>query len=148
MNAYEKLKKQVSEDLAPYTREIGNGIAEISSHFKMLGLESAVWLPTRIHTSNLGGIDADTYLGYSRIEGRWGLVIRTIERDEKNRDYVGQRILTLESCSNLEILANSLQKISELVACIRQTIQQQTKAAEQLKSRIKDLQELDLQPHS
>jgi hypothetical protein len=143
MNAYEKLRKQVSEDLVPHSREIGKGISDICSNFKMLGLEAAVWRPEKIHSANLGGVEADTYLGYSRIEGRWGLVIRTIERDQKSGEYIGQRILTLESCSNLEILANSLDRIGELIAFIHESIEQQAKAVEKLEARIKDLQHLE-----
>jgi hypothetical protein len=143
MNAYEKLRKQVSEDLVPHTREIGKGIADISGNFKMLGLETAVWLQGNIHSANLGGIEADTYLGYSRTEGRWGLVIRTIERDQKNGQYVSQRILTLESCSNLEIVANALGRIDELAACIHTAIRQQASAIEQVGSKIKELQGLE-----
>jgi hypothetical protein len=143
MNAYERLNKQVSEDLVPRTREIDKGIADICSNFKMLGLETAVWHPGKIHSANLGGIDADTYLGYSRIEGRWGLVVRTIERDEKNGQYIGQRILTLESCNNLEIVATSLEKIGELIACINEAIKQQAKAVERLRLLMGDLQRLE-----
>jgi hypothetical protein len=144
MNAYEKLRKQVADDLVPHAREIGKGIADICSNFKMLGLETAVWHPEKIHTVSLGGIDAETYLGYARIEGRWGLVLRTIERDQKTGQYVSQRILTLESCSNLEILANALGKIGELAGCIHSGINQQANAIGKLSGIIKDLQHLRL----
>ena len=143
MNAYEKLRKQVSDDLVPSAREIGKGISDICSNFKMLGLETAVWHSGKIHTANLGGIDAETYLGYARIEGRWGLVIRTIERDQKSGQYISQRVLMLESCSNMEILANALEKIGELAVCINKAIRQQAKAIEQLGGMIRDLQNLE-----
>jgi uncharacterized coiled-coil protein SlyX len=142
MNVYEKLRKQVSEVLVPNAREIGKGVADICGNFKMLGLETAVWRPEKIHSANLGGIEADTYLGYARIEGRWGLAIRTIERDQKSGEYIGQRIATLESCNNLEILANSLEEISELVACIQAAIEHQAGAIDRLSSKMKDLQRL------
>jgi hypothetical protein len=143
MNAYEKLRKQVSEDLVPHTKEIGKDIADIASHFKMLGLESAVWYPEKIHSANLGGIDADTYVGYSRIEGRWSLTIRTIERDPKSGGFISQRIITLESCKNLEIVDNALGKISELAICIHKAIKQQSTSIERLGEKIKYLQRLE-----
>jgi hypothetical protein len=143
MNAYEKLRKQVSEDLVPHTREIGKGIADITGNFKMLGLETAVWLQEKIHSANLGGIEADTYVGYSRIEGRWGLAIRTIERDQKNGGYISQRILTLESCSNLDIVDHALEKIGELAINIHKAIEQQSTAIERLGEKIKYLQRLE-----
>jgi hypothetical protein len=144
MNAYEKLRKQVSDDLVPHAREIGKGIADICGNFKMLGLETAVWHSETIHTANLGGIAAETYLGYARIVGRWGLALRTIERDQKSGQYVSQRILMLESCNNLEILANALGKIGELAACIHIAINQQAKAIEQLGGMVKSLQHLEM----
>jgi hypothetical protein len=142
MNAYEKLRKQVSEELVPHTREIGKGIADISHNFKMLGLETAVWLPEKIHSTNLGGINADAYIGYSRVEGRWGLTIRIIERDDESGAYMSQRILTIESCSNLELLASALKKTGELANLINEAIKQQARAAEHLEEKIKQLQNL------
>ncbi len=143
MNAYEKLRKQVSEELAPHSREIGKGISDICSNFNALGLETAVWLSEKIHSVNHGGITANSYLGYSRIEGRWGLILRTIERDQESGEFIGQRILTLESCSNLEILANALERIGELMRCIHGAIEQQVEAAEKLGARIKALRSLE-----
>ena len=73
-------------------REFGKTVGDISRNFKSLGLETSVWCPEKIHSTNLGGIVADSYFGYSRIEGKWGLIIRTIERDVESRAFVGQRV--------------------------------------------------------
>ena len=123
---YKKLRKQVSEELSPRMVEFGSTVADIGRNFRNLGFETAVWLPDKINTVNLGGIDADSYLGYSRIEGRWGLRIRTIERDHESGSFVGQRVQTLESCGNMEIVANALKKIRELVLLIHQAVGRQT----------------------
>ena len=110
---YKELRKQVSEELSPRMSDFSSTVVDIGRNFRNLGFETAVWLPESIHTANLGGIDADSYIGYSRIEGRWGLRIRTIERDHESGSFVTQRVQTLESCSNMEIVMNSLKKIPE-----------------------------------
>jgi hypothetical protein len=143
MNTYEKLRNEVSDILTSRSREIARHIGEISSNFKILGLEVAVWHPDKIHTANLGGVDAETYIGYSRIEGRWGLVIRTIERDRANGGYVGQRILTLEACNNMEIVANALKKVQDLAQLIHKAIQQQQNAMAQVDVEIEKIRDLD-----
>jgi hypothetical protein len=122
---YEKLRKHVSEELNPRIREFSKTVEEICRNFKALGLETAVWYPEKIYTSNVGGIDADCYVGYSRIEGRWGLMIRMIERDHECRSFVNQRVITLESCGNMEIVAGALKKVRDLVLMIQAAADQQ-----------------------
>jgi hypothetical protein len=70
--AYEELQKRIAEKLNVQIKEFHKTIGEISERFRNLGLETAVWYPEKIHAGNLGGIDADSYIGYSRLEGRWG----------------------------------------------------------------------------
>jgi len=128
---YQKLKKQISENLNSQIAEFHKIVRDISWNFRDLGLETAVWHPEKIHSANIGGIDADSYLGYSRIEGRWGLNIRTIEHDRDSHVFVSQRVYPLESCGNLEIVINALQKIPELVQCINNTTDHQLKILKQ-----------------
>jgi hypothetical protein len=112
---YEALKKRVSEDLNVRKREFAKCIGEISRNFRDLGLETAVWHPERIHSIDIGGLDADSYVGYSRIEGRWGLHIRTVERDRDTHAFVSQRVYAIEACGNVEIIVNALKKTRELL---------------------------------
>jgi len=122
---YEKLRKCVSEKLNTRVREFRKTIGDISENFRNLGLETAVWYPEKIHKANIGGIDADSYIGYSRIEGRWGLIIRTIEHDHESHAFVSQRVYTVESCGNMEIVTNALRKIPELMRHAEKAINQQ-----------------------
>ena len=112
---YEVLRKRNSESLNAGIREFGKTVGDISRNFKSLGLETSVWCPEKIHSTNLGGIVADSYVGYSRIEGKWGLIIRTIERDGESLAFVGQRVYAIESCRNLEIVVHALKKIRDLL---------------------------------
>ena len=128
---YEKLKKRVSETLNVQMKEFRKTVADISENFRNLGLETAVWYPEKIHTANIGGIDADSYIGYSRIEGRWGLIVRTIEHDHESHAFVSQRVYTIESCGNVEIVSNSLKKVRELLLYIDKVTDQQIKALAQ-----------------
>lgn len=136
---YEKLKKLVSEDLSTRINEFSGKVADIGRNFRKLGFETAVWIPERIHTTNLGGIDADSYVGYSRIEGRWGISVRTIERDHETRAFVGQRVRTLESCSNIEMVVGALKKVKELVLQVHKAAVRQTEILDGLSGEIDDL---------
>jgi hypothetical protein len=112
---YEVLRERVSENLNAGIREFGKTVGDISRNFRSLGLEMAVWYAEKIHSTNLGGIVADSYFGYSRIEGKWGLIIRTIERDSESRAFVGQRVYAIEACRNVEIVVNALKKARDLL---------------------------------
>ena len=136
---FENLKKNISEELSARVNEFSGKVADIGRNFRNLGFETAVWLPERIHTSNMGGIDADSYLGYSRIEGRWGLMVRTIERDHESRAFVNQRLRTLESCSNIELAANALKRVGELVLQIQKTAAAQNEILNGLGDEINEL---------
>ena len=126
--SYEVLKKRISENLNARLKEFGKTVGDISRNFRNLELEAAVWYPDRIHSTNLGGIVADSYFGYSRIEGKWGLIIRTIERDIESRAYVSQRVYTIDSCRNAEIAVNALKKAKDLLLLIEKATDRQLEA--------------------
>jgi hypothetical protein len=136
---YEKLRKHVSDNLNPRIREFGKTVEDISRNFKILGLEMAVWYPEKIHTANVGGIDADSYIGYSRIEGRWGLMIRTIERDHESHAYMNQRVIPIESCGNMEIVVNALRKVRELLLRIHDAVEREIRTIMQSDREINEL---------
>jgi hypothetical protein len=130
-NDYEKIRKRVSDDLNPRIKEFGKTVEDVDRYFRYLGLGMAVWHSERIHAGNLGGLDAESYIGYSRVEGKWGLVIRTIERDHESNAFVSQRVYTIESCGNVEIVANALRMIPELIKLLDKAIDQQINTVEQ-----------------
>jgi hypothetical protein len=133
---YEKLRKQVSEDLNARINEFSKTVADIGRNFRNLGFETAVWHPERIHTTNLGGIDAECYIGYSRIEGKWGLIIRTIERDHESHAFVSQRVFPIESCRNIEIVVHALEKVPEIVLSISKSASRQVEILSRLNGSI------------
>jgi hypothetical protein len=122
---YDKLRKRISERLSDRIKEFRKTVADISENFRNLGFESAVWYPEKIHTTNIGGIDADSYVGYSRVEGKWSLVLRTIEHDHESHAFVNQRVFTIESCGNIEIVVSALRKVSELMHCLDKAAEHQ-----------------------
>ncbi len=123
--SYEELGKHISDNLNTGLKEFGKAVGDISRNFRNLGLESAVWYPEKIHSTNLGGIVADSYFGYSRIEGKWGLIIRTIERDNETRAFAGQRVYTIDSCRNVEIVVNALKKAKDLLLLMKRATDRQ-----------------------
>jgi hypothetical protein len=140
---YETLRKRVTEDLSIPIKEFGKTVGEISRNFRNLGFETAIWYPEKIHTTNLGGIIADSYLGYSRVEGRWGLIIRTIERDQESRAFVGQRVYPIEACGNLEIVVSALKKARELLLCISKAADQQIEILKKLDGEVDQLRSVE-----
>ena len=138
---YESLRKHVAENLTVPIKEFGKMVGEISRNFRNLGFETAIWYPERIHTNNIGGIIADSFFGYSRVEGRWGLMIRTIERDQESRAFVGQRVYPIESCGNLDIVVSALKKARELLLCISKAADQQIEILKKLDGEIEPLRD-------
>ena len=141
--SYEKLRRRVSEELSPRAKELSKTVEEVDRYFRYLGLGMAVWHPEKIHETNLGGLDAETYIGYSRIEGKWGLILRTIERDHESRAFVSQRVYTIESCGNVEIQANALRKIPELMSLLEKAVDQQIKTAARSTGEFESLRNAD-----
>jgi hypothetical protein len=125
---YEDLRKRVSDELNAGIRDFGKTVVEIDRHFRYLGLEKSVWHPERVYAANIGGLEAESYIGYSRLEGKWGLMIRTIERDLETRAFVSQRVFPIGSCGNMEIVVNALHKIPELFNSIRAAVDRQLKS--------------------
>ena len=140
---FEELRKRVSDELTGRVKEFGRKVEEIDRNFRSLGLGMAVWHPERIHSANLGGLDAESYIGYSRIEGKWGLIIRTIERDHETHAFVNQRVYTIESCGNMEIVVNALMRIPDLVRNLDQTVVQQIKTLSESGSEFEGLKSSD-----
>jgi hypothetical protein len=126
-STFEKLRNRITDDLNPQIREFEKMVVKISNDFRLLGLEMAVWHPEKIHCANMGGIEADSYVGYSRVEGKWGLMIRTIERDCENNMFIGQRLMNIESCGNMEIVAGAVRKTGELLRHIQEVVDKQIK---------------------
>jgi hypothetical protein len=133
---YNQLRKEISEGLSPRINDFGSTVADIGRNFRNLGFETAVWLPDKIHSENLGGINAESYVGYSRMEGRWGLRIRTIERNHETGSFVGQRVQALESCANMEIAVSALEKVPELVLSIYKKARRQTEILDKISEEI------------
>ncbi len=140
---YEKLRMRVSDSLNTRIKEFGKTVEEIDRHFRYLGLVMAVWCPEKIHSANIGGLDAETYIGYSRIEGRWGLILRTIERDHESHAFVSQRVYTIESSGNMEMVVNALRKIPDLIQLIEKAMDRQLKTLEAAGSEFEALRSPD-----
>ena len=140
---YETLRKRVSDELNARVKEFAKTVEEVDQHFRYLGFAKAVWHPDRIHTADIGGLEAESYIGYSRIEGKWGLNIRTIERDRESRAYVNQRVYPIASCGNMEIVVNALKKIPDLLRSVDMAVEQQMKILVQTGSEFNGLRDPD-----
>jgi hypothetical protein len=137
--SYERLRKRVSEDLNAHTKEFGKIVEDVDRYFRYLGLGMAVWHPDKVHGNNLGGLEAESYVGYARIEGKWGLIIRTIERDHETRAFVSQRVYPIGASGNMELVANALRKIPELVRLLEKAVDQQIRTVAESKGEFEAL---------
>ena len=139
---FENLSARVFDNMTRI-KEFSRTVEDISRNFRNLGLGMAVWHPEKVHSANLGGIEAESYIGYSRIEGKWGLLIRTIERDRETRNFVNQRVYPIESCGNTEIVLSGLRKTQELALLVNDVIERQAKAIGQVGSEFEELRNSD-----
>lgn len=130
---FERMKSRVSEDLNARIREFRQTVEDIGRNFRNLGLGVAVWHPEKVYSADFGGLDAECYIGYSRIEGKWGLTVRTIERDRGTRAFVAQRVYTLESSSNMELTANALRRVPELMRLIKEAADRQIRTVDEIR---------------
>lgn len=128
---YDRLRTRVSDDLNARSKEFGKTVEEIDRHFRYLGLLTPVWHPDRVYSANFGGLEAESFIGYSRIEGRWGLIIRTIERDLESHAVVSQRVYPIGSAGNMELVTSALRKIPELIRLIERAVERQVNALAQ-----------------
>jgi hypothetical protein len=131
-DTYDSLKARISGNLSTKRKELAKSVGKISRDFHDLGLEAAVWCPKRIHSANIGGLHAESYIGYSRIEGKWGLNIRTIERDHETRAFVNQRVYALEASGNVEVIVAALKEVPELWKQIAGIVDQEIGILEKL----------------
>lgn len=138
---FERLSARISEGLNGRLKEFSGTVEDIARNFRNLGFGTAVWIPDRIHTVNLGGVDADSYVGYSRIEGKWGLLIRTIERDHESRSFISQRVYTIESSRNIELVTNALANVRRLATSINEAAERQIQLFEGVGGEFEELRE-------
>jgi hypothetical protein len=124
---YETLRKRVSDELNAGIKEFGKTVEEVDRHFRYLGFAKAVWMPDKIHVADIGGLDAESYVGYARVEGKWGLSIRTVERDCETRAFVSQRVYSIGSSGNMELVANAMKKVPDLLRSIDKAVTLQIK---------------------
>ena len=140
---YEKLRKHIFEDLNPRVKDFRKTVSDINRPFKSMELGISVWHPDKIFEANLGGIDAKSYIGYSRLEGKWGLIVRTIERDQESQAYVGQRLVPIESGNNMEVVVHALKKVPDLMQRIQETVGRQIATIEKLDDELSRLRDPD-----
>ncbi len=124
---YETLRKRISDELNVRVKEFGKTVEEVDRHFRYLGFAKTVWIPDRIHVADIGGLDAESYVGYARIEGKWSLSIRTVERDRETRSFVNQRVYSVATSGNMEIVVSALKKVPDLLRSIDKAVTQQMK---------------------
>ena len=112
--SFETLSVRASENLVARKKELSEILQEENKYFKTVGIEIEVWLPTLIHSADLGGISAYSYLGYAKFGGQWGLAIRIIEKEPGYHGVIQWHLCAWESIEDARLAADAIEKIPEL----------------------------------
>lgn len=121
---------EVASDLNSVSDELGKCVSEIDVALKKLNLGISVWVNVNHWEDEHTGIDYySEQIGYGKIEGKWGLAIRTVRGnynwpdDEKIESWLfndGPRKLRLASIEKIPEVLSELSKQSlEMVKNIR-----------------------------
>jgi hypothetical protein len=120
LTIFEKLKKRWNDNIEKRASELNEVLEPIITGFNNSGIRFSVWhsLGSKQVTP---GISTEGFLGYSEKDGRWGLMIKTIERDHKTntilnsavRKLNGKSIFIKEAVNIIPELLNNLNKAIE-----------------------------------
>jgi hypothetical protein len=120
LTIFEKLKKRWNDNIEKRASELNEVLEPIITGFNNSGVHFSVWhsLGSKQVTP---GISTEGFLGYSVKDGRWGLLIKTIERDHKTntilnsgvRNLNGKSIFIKEAVNTIPELLNNLDNATE-----------------------------------
>jgi len=108
----EKLKKRWEENLQKLASELDKTLDAVHENFIASGIRIPVWRALGSKLS-VKGIVVDGYLGYAEMGGVWGLLVKTIERDEKTGAVLGGRFEKLGAFS--PFVKEAVSEIPELL---------------------------------
>jgi hypothetical protein len=109
----------VASDLNTVSDEFGKSVAEIDSALKKLNLGISVWVVVTEWQDDQGFDFHNQEIGYAKVEGKWGISIRTVSgnRNWPDQDSVeqwsfndGPRQLRLAAIEKLPELLTTLSK--------------------------------------
>lgn len=128
----EKLKKQWEENLQKLSRELDKTLDPVHESFIASGIRIPVW--RSLGSRKLAeGITVDGYLGYAEMGGVWGLLVRTIERDDKTGAVLGSRIEKLGALSPfIKEAASEIRELLQQMELLSQNRIQDLKAAQEI----------------
>lgn len=138
--AYAKLSA-VAADLNDASDELGKTISQIDTALKKLNVGVIVWITIQARPADPNNgetwYEAD-HLGYAKVNGRWGVAIRTVGEDIQNPDH----------CSDEQWLFNDapralrLQAIDKIPDLLEGLAQVAAKTKEEIRKRLKDAQDV------
>jgi hypothetical protein len=137
-DSYSKLSL-VSQELNSASDELGKAVTQIDAALKKLSLGVAVWVRLAERRADPGNNDFwDEFdeVGYSKVNGKWGIAIRTVGEDLQNPDHSSEeRWLFNDAPRALRLLA--IDKIADLLDALATKA---TKTKDDIRQRLGDAQ--------
>lgn len=139
-SSYSKLSA-IAAELNDASDELGKTISQIDTALKKLNVGVVVWITIQARPAdpNNGDFWHETdQLGYAKVNGKWGVAIRTVGEDVQDPDQ----------CSDEEWLFNDapralrLQAIDKIPDLLDGLAQVAAKTKEEIRKRLKDAQEV------
>jgi hypothetical protein len=130
----------VASDLNTVSDELGKSIAEIDGALKKLNLGVSVWVVIK------GGEDGPSYwsddIGYSKIDGKWGIALRTVrgsypEDEERVEAWLFSDAPRPMRLAAIEKLPEMLKKLSEEAARTTEKIRNSLAEAQAVAAAVK-----------
>ena len=120
LSIFEKLENRWNDNIEKHISELNKELEPITNSFNNLSVRFSIW--RRLNSKNIiNDITLEGFLGYSEIQGEWGLVIKTLERDNKFGFVLktdieklnGKNVFIKEAISEIPQILNDLDKALE-----------------------------------
>jgi hypothetical protein len=140
--SFQKLARS-AEQLNAVSNELGKSIAALDAALKHLNLGVSTWVATYEDSNPLTGRFHTRGIGYAKVNGKWGIALRTIDGDYTNPGFEDSeewpfndapRSQRIEAVAKLPDL---IEKLVEVAASVTDEISTKIKDAEQVAAGIK-----------
>jgi hypothetical protein len=127
----------VASDLNSVSDELGKCVADIDAALKKLNLGISVWVTVVNHD-----FEDMTYsmerIGYDKIDGKWGLALRTVEGDSNDPERsVSEQWLFNDAPRKIRL--NSIEKLPQLLKTLSE---EAVKTTNEIKGRLAEAKEV------
>jgi DNA anti-recombination protein RmuC len=129
----------IATDLNAVSDALGKAVSDIDEGLKKLNLGITAWV--RVESSHRASDQDGTYeydeLGYAKINGRWGIALRTRSGDDNNPEYIET---DAERPFNEAARASRLRAIENIPELLNKLNQEAARVTKELQAKLADAQ--------